>query len=101
MKIHTFNTGRLYSTHGQRIAYCELLRDYSHGSTTILVAFHDLDRGMTEVIRMPPEWGWVQDQEAMLMNRYDACDYLRMVQVSQDVENALKEAAQACAPVSP
>lgn len=100
MKISTFNTGRLYSDKGQRIAYCELLRDYSCGSTSILVAFHDADRGITEVIRMPPEWGWTQDQEAMLMNRYDVCDYLRQVQVPQAIEDALKEAALATAPVA-
>lgn len=100
MKIRTFNTGRLYSAHGQRIAYCQLLRDCGTDTTTMLVAFYDLDRGLCAVIRMQPQYTEA-DAERALMEQYDACAYERHLLIPNDLEDALKEAAQGCASVAP
>ena len=96
MKIRTFNTGRMYSEHGQRIAYCQLLRDCSTEATTMLVAFHNLDRGISAVIRILPQYTEAEAERA-LMEQYDACAYERRLLIPNDLEDVLKEAAQACA----
>ena len=98
MKIRTFNTGRMYSDYGQRIAYCQLLRDCSTEATTMLVAFHDLDRGISSVIRILPQYTEAEAERA-LMEQYDACAYERRLLIPNDLEDALKEAARIHAPV--
>jgi len=44
-KIHTFNTGRGYTAHGQRIAYAEIGRDdRDPDQPKVKVGFADVDR---------------------------------------------------------
>lgn len=98
MNIYTFNTGRLYSDKGQRIAYCQLLRDCREEPTTMLVAFVDADRGIAAVVRTAPCWDR-QEMDAAVLAQYDACAYERQLLIPNDIEDALKEAALATAPV--
>ena len=99
MNIYTFNTGRMYSQSGQRIAYCQLLRDCSQEPTTMLVAFVDADRGIAAVVRTAPCWDR-QEMDAAVLAQYDACAYERQLLIPNDIEDALREAALATAPVA-
>lgn len=87
LPIRTFNTGRTYSQHGQRIAWLPLKRDNATGK--VVVAFHDYDRGITQVLEplAPPL------NEAAIMQAYDECRYDRNYGLPESVENALKVAA--------
>lgn len=98
MNIYTFNTGRMYSQSGQRIAYCQLLRDCREEPTTMLVAFVDADRGIAAAIRTRPFY-IRHEMDAAVLAQYDACAYERQLLIPNDIEDALKEAALATAPV--
>ncbi|RJG08660.1 hypothetical protein D3879_22465 [Pseudomonas cavernicola] len=53
--IHTFNTGRQYTAHGQRIAYAELGRREDEFGRMIQVAFADVDRQIVGVVTLYEE----------------------------------------------
>jgi len=87
MKINTFNTGREYTEHGQRIAWTLLLREVGGGN---IVAFVDADRGVSNVVRVP---GHLFPENLTVLLQYDECAYLRNYLIPGDVEDALREAA--------
>ncbi len=87
MKIHTFNTGREYTKHGQRVAWALLLREVGGGN---IVAFVDADRGVSNVVRVD---GHMLPDNLDVLNQYDKCAYLRNYLIPGDVEDALREAA--------
>jgi hypothetical protein len=62
MKFISFNTGRGYTVHGQRIAATQL--------TDGRVQFVDIDRGINHVTQNECEL-----TQAAVMRAYDACDY--------------------------
>lgn len=89
MTIHTFNTGRMYTTEGQRIAYTETQGD----DMTATVVFYDYDRGVNgEVTLVRPV------TDARLLLAYDRSHY----GYSSDYAllDQLKAAAAAVAPWS-
>lgn len=87
MKIHTFNTGREYTKHGQRVAWALLLREVGGGN---IVAFVDADRGIDGVVRVD---GHTLPDNLDVLNQYDKCAYLHNYLIPGDVEDALREAA--------
>ncbi|MDH1555935.1 hypothetical protein N5E86_15890 [Stutzerimonas stutzeri] len=89
MKIHTFNTGREYTKHGQRVAWALLLREVGGGN---IVAFFDADRGVSNVVRVD---GHMLPDNLGVLNQYDKRAYLRNYLIPGDVEDALREAALA------
>ena len=84
--IHTFNTGRAYSEHGQRVAYIHLMNSID-GFT--IVAFYDCDRGLGEIVNLPYPAG-----QEELMRAYDACAYRKDMYFAQELQDALKAAAE-------
>ena len=48
--INTFNTGRGYTAHGQRIAWCVIGRSVANGIPTTRVSFVDIDRNIDGVV---------------------------------------------------
>lgn len=87
VKIHTFNTGREYTEHGQRIAWTLLLREVGGGN---IVAFVDADRGVSNVVRVP---GHLFPENLTVLLQYDECAYLRNYFIPGEVEVALRDAA--------
>lgn len=98
MKIRTFNTGRMYSDYGQRIAYAPLLRIAGAGQ---LVAFYDVDRMIYAVVEVRRTVLTDAEMEAAVLAQYDACAYLHNYVMTDAIEDALKEAARIHAPVAP
>lgn len=87
MAIRTFNTGRAYTEHGQRIAWVPTLR---RADGKVVVIFHDLDRMITQIVAVEPPVS-----PSRVLDAYDACDYIRdMGWVSDELENDLKAAAE-------
>lgn len=87
MKINTLNTGRQYTSHGQRIAWAELLKT-PEGA---LVGFYDADREVCNVVLVA---GYPVDDAAVL-NQYDLSNYVRGHWLPDGVEETLKAAALA------
>jgi hypothetical protein len=89
-KIHAFNTGRLYTEHGQRIAWCVL--------STGNVAMWDRDRFIDYVLPFPVESPPVRDSEILAaydrMERapYNEAEYRE----AHELQSALNEAAGRC-----
>lgn len=85
MKIHTFNTGRQYSKHGQRIAYAQIATGADGHKQ---VAYVDADRGLSGMLRLPT---FVTNDSVLF-----AMDHRQMlagVLLSDEVEQALLQAA--------
>lgn len=88
--IYTFNTGRQYTTEGQRIAWLPLLREVGTDGDSTLVAFYDVDRGVHNVVRVKGVPG-----DDKVLEQYDQCAYVRTVIMSHTIEDLLREAAAA------
>lgn len=88
MKIHTFNTGREYTEHGQRIAWGVLVREAISGAS--IVAFVDVDRHISEVVRVK---GHRLPTDFDVLKQYDERAYLPTYIIPESVEDALQEAA--------
>lgn len=80
--FRAFQTGRMYTPHGQRIGYVVLLTEVG-GSH--LVAFHDVDRMVSNVIRVTGEV-----TTAKILEQYDRCAYLRDYLIPNAVDDLLQ-----------
>lgn len=85
MKIHTMNTGRQYSEHGQRIAYT-IIGTTGRGN---LVAFYDADRHVHNVAVVQ---GLVTD--SAFLDAYDHCRYDHLIWLTAEQQDVLRLAAE-------
>lgn len=108
MTIHTFNTGRMYSKDGQRIAYTEISRtpDEDNEGTSldlewVTLAFYDVDRGIYGTIKLV---GFVELHEqptpAGLLRAYDCGSYCPGLS-DYALEKRLRDAAEGAIPFLP
>jgi len=83
--IHTFNTGRKYTVHGQRI----IAKSRTDGRGPIL--FNDLDRMIYGSLDREPPEGWAslteKERQSYILHEYD-CGYYRW---HQDADALRKE----------
>ena len=92
MKIRVFNTGRMYTSKGQRIAYAPLLRIAGAGH---LVAFYDVDRMIHQVVRVHRTVLSEAEMDAAVLAQYDASAYIHEYIPVGAIEDALREAGEA------
>lgn len=84
--LYAFNTGRQYSSKGQRIAWVPILGT----AQGVLVAFYDVDRMINGVVRID---GVISDDRVLAA--YDAGGYTQHGWISHTLQDALKAAAEA------
>jgi hypothetical protein len=85
--VNTTNTGRMYTSMGQRIAWTVLSEAPSGDGKVYKVAFYDIDRGIPGEVLLT-----VTPSVQSLMHAYDHNQYVGWIERA-DVRDALREAA--------
>ena len=90
--IHTFQTGRLYTQDGQRLAW---VVTYEHANGLSEVHFYDYDRFIEGRVVLPKAPAEVQNSDVLFM--YDHGAYRGYIE-PPDLKLALRDAAKAVLP---